>query len=127
MRVVATRAAEDRHFPFGFFDGDGHDAQVLFVRQRGAFSGRPAGHQEVNPAGDLPADQLAQRSFIQRQIFLERRDHGRAASLEICRHVVLPVALTSVWDFIMAGSKWSPLPIMAGSKWSPLPIMAGSK
>ena len=67
-RIVAARAREDGHFAFGLFQRDGHDAQVLFVRQRGAFARRAARHQEINPACDLAAHQAPQRLFIERQI-----------------------------------------------------------
>jgi len=42
-RIVAARATQDRHLALGFFDRDRHDAQMLLVRQRGAFSRRAAG------------------------------------------------------------------------------------
>ena len=66
-RVVAARAGQHRHFALGLFDRDGHDAQVLFVRQRGAFARRAAGHQKIDPRRDLAAHQPPQRLFIERQ------------------------------------------------------------
>ena len=60
-RIVAARAREDGHLALGLFERDRHDAQVLFVRQRGAFARRAARHEEINPAGNLPAHQTPQR------------------------------------------------------------------
>src|SRR5262249_54459427 len=68
--------------------GDLDDAQVLLMRERGAFARGAAGHQEVHARGDLPARQMAQRGFIERTVATKRSNHRCTASSE---HGVAPL------------------------------------
>jgi hypothetical protein len=63
-----TSAREYRHLALGQFDGDGHDAQMFFVCECGALSGRAAGNEKINPRFNLPLDQSSQRDFVKRTI-----------------------------------------------------------
>ena len=64
--VVAAGAGQHRNFALGFFERDLDHAQVLGARERGALAGGAAGHQEIDAGVDLPADQRAQRRFVER-------------------------------------------------------------
>src|ERR1700738_4975548 len=60
---------------------------MLFVRERWAFAGCSAGHQEIDARVDLTLNQISQRRFVKRAVAAKWSDHCRTAS---CEHVVSP-------------------------------------
>src|SRR5271163_486234 len=58
--VVTACSAEDWNFARSFFYRDGDYAEMFLVREGGAFAGGAAGDEEVDTAGDLALDELAQ-------------------------------------------------------------------
>ena len=55
-RVIAARPCENRDLSLGKFNGDLHNAKVLFVCERGTLSRSSAWNQEVDACVDLPLD-----------------------------------------------------------------------
>src|SRR5271163_633121 len=66
--VVAACAGKDGHASLRQIHGDLYDAQMLFVRERGAFARRAARDEEIYPCVDLALDQRAERGFVERTV-----------------------------------------------------------
>ena len=80
----------DWNAPASFLYGDLDDTKMLLMRERGAFTRGAARHEEIDSSVDLTSHQRAQSWLIQRQIFLEWRYQGGAATGE---HVNLQTGL----------------------------------
>src|SRR5260370_1372065 len=85
--VVASSTGEDRNPSLSGLDGDLYDAQMFFVRKRGALACCAARHKKVDASVDLPLDQTPKRSFIERTIAAKRSDKRSAGT---CKHDVVP-------------------------------------
>ena len=78
--VFAQRSTRD-------FDSQRNHALVFFFGHRCAFTRRAAGNQQPHAAVDLPIDERAHTSFIDRAIGFERRNQrGRATSHPVNFH-----------------------------------------
>ena len=73
-RVIPARSGKHGNSPRGFFQGDFHNSQMLVPSERRIFTGRAAGHQEIDSRIDLAAHQPAKRRFIERRIAPEWSD-----------------------------------------------------
>ena len=80
--------------PAGGLDHGRDDLLALPVVQGLRLAGGAAGHQEVDPLGDLPLDQGAERAQVERAVVGERRDQRGAAALE-ARHRSSPNSMSS--------------------------------
>ena len=58
-------AGDDRHFAFCFLSHHADHAQILFVFQRGSFTGGSAGNQEINALVKLKLNQAPKRVNVQ--------------------------------------------------------------
>src|SRR6202521_2161650 len=76
--VVASCAGQNRNTSLGEFDGDLHDAKMLFVRERGALTRGSTRNKKVNTRINLPLDQYPQLCFVQRSIAAKGSDKRSA-------------------------------------------------
>ena len=66
--VVAAGAGEDRDLALGDFEGELNDAEMLGMRERGAFPGGAAGDEEVDARVELALDERAESGFVERAV-----------------------------------------------------------
>ena len=83
MRGIGSGPRDDGHTSGDDFDGQVDDAQPFIVSECGSLSGGAAGNQKIDARFDLPGDQIAQRSFIDRAVLGERRNQGSTTASEL--------------------------------------------
>jgi hypothetical protein len=80
---VGRSAGDDGDAASGDFDGCVDDVQPFVVRERGRFTGRAAGNEEIDARVDLPCDQVAQGRVVERAILMERSNQRSAAAAKL--------------------------------------------
>ena len=88
VRRVGRRSGDDGHAPGRDFDGRVDYVQPLVVRERGRLAGGAAGNQKINAGLDLPRDQIAQGSVVDRTILMKRSYQCSATSTELHRNKI---------------------------------------
>ena len=81
--VIAPRAGDDRHAAVGHFDDGRRHGLALVAGEGRRLSRRPARHEEIDPALDLPVDEPLERSEVDAPLLVEGRDERRAAPLPV--------------------------------------------
>src|ERR1700719_1053555 len=89
--VIAAGAREDGHFALGDFEGELDDAEMLGVRERGAFSGGAAGDEEVDACVELAGDERAEGLLVERAVSAKwRYECGAGSGKHGCSFLRIP-------------------------------------
>ena len=89
--VVTARAGEHERLALGLLDADLDKTTLLRRRERRGLACRPTGHEDVNPALDLPPRQAAIGGFINLAACSERRHECGANSGPCGAHCCLQI------------------------------------